>query len=274
VDEVRKAGIAIDYDPSMGVMERRAKDAREVELLRAAQRTTEQAIEMACRTIARATPRADGVLLHEGSPLTSERVRTMLDLFLLERGYSNPPSIVACGRDGGDCHDLGHGELRTGEPILVDVFPKHKESLYNGDCTRTVVHGTPTPELVRMHKVVCEAKAAAIAAVRPGATGELVHEATMSVMLKHNFERGLPTPSSPDTYISLQHGTGHAIGLDVHEPPLLDKGGPALIVGDALTVEPGLYSKKWGGVRVEDMVVVTPTGCINLNTLGEGLNWE
>jgi Xaa-Pro aminopeptidase len=274
VDEVRKAGIALDYDPMMGVMERRAKDAQEVELLRTAQRATEQAIEMACRTIARAKARADGVLLHEGSPLTSERVRTMLDLFLLERGYMNPPSIVACGKDGGDCHDHGHGELRTGEPILVDVFPKHKESLYNGDCTRTVVHGTPTPELVRMHKVVCEAKAAAIAAVRSGATGEQVHEATMSVMRKHNFERGLPTPASPETYTSIQHGTGHAIGLDVHEPPLLDKGGPALIVGDALTVEPGLYSKKWGGVRVEDMVIVTPTGCTNLNTLHEGLHWD
>jgi len=274
VDEVRKAGIPLDYDPTMGVMERRAKDAQEVELLRSAQHATEQAIEMACRTIARAKARADGVLLHEGSPLTSERVRTMLDLFLLERGYMNPPSIVACGKDGGDCHDHGHGELRTGEPIIVDVFPKHKASLYNGDCTRTVVHGTPTPELARMHKVVCEAKAAAIAAVRPGATGEQVHEATMEVMRRYGFERGLPTPTSPETYTSLQHGTGHAIGLDVHEPPLLDKGGPALIVGDALTVEPGLYSKKWGGVRVEDMVVVTPTGCTNLNTLHEGLNWD
>lgn len=273
VDEVRKAGITLDYDPLMGVMERRAKDAKEVELLRGAQRATEQAIEMACRVIARAKARADGVLLHDGSPLTSERVRTMLDLFLLERGYANPPSIVACGKDGGDCHDHGHGELRTGEAIIVDVFPKHKDSLYNGDCTRTVVHGTPTPELVRMHKSVCEAKAAAIAAVRPGVTGEQVHEATMGVMRRHGFERGLPTPTSPDTYTSIQHGTGHAIGLDVHEPPLLDRGGPALIVGDALTVEPGLYSKRWGGVRVEDMVVVTEKGCQNLNTLHEGLNW-
>lgn len=274
VDELRKAAIGLDYDPAMGVMERRAKDAKEVEFLRTAQRATEQAIEMACRTIARAKARADGVLLHEGSPLTSDRVRTMLDVDLLERGYMNQPSIVACGRDGGDCHDHGHGELRTGEPIIVDVFPKHKESLYNGDCTRTVVHGAPTPELARMHMVVCEAKAAAIAAVRPGVTGEQIHEATMGMMRKHGFERGLPTPNSPDTYTSIQHGTGHAIGLDVHEPPLLDRGGPALIVGDALTVEPGLYSRKWGGVRVEDMVVVTESGCINLNTLGEGLNWD
>jgi Xaa-Pro aminopeptidase len=69
------------------------------------------------------------------------------------------------------------------------------------------------------------------------------------------------------------HGTGHGVGLDVHEPPLLDFGGPKLVVGDALTIEPGLYCKAIGGVRVEDMVIVTADGCENLNTLPEGLEW-
>ena len=72
----------------------------------------------------------------------------------------------------------------------------------------------------------------------------------------------------------MTHGTGHGIGLDVHEPPLLDKGGPELVVGDAVTIEPGLYCKAIGGVRVEDMVVVTRDGCVSLNRLPEGLDWR
>jgi Xaa-Pro aminopeptidase len=72
----------------------------------------------------------------------------------------------------------------------------------------------------------------------------------------------------------MTHGTGHGIGLDVHEPPLLDLKGPVLVTGDALTVEPGLYGRAHGGVRVEDMVIVGVDGATNLNTLFEGLSWR
>jgi Xaa-Pro aminopeptidase len=85
---------------------------------------------------------------------------------------------------------------------------------------------------------------------------------------------GLPDDEAPDSYCAMTHGTGHGIGLDVHEPPLLDRAGPELVVGDALTIEPGLYSRAVGGVRVEDMVIVTDTGCENLNKLHEGLDWS
>ena len=85
---------------------------------------------------------------------------------------------------------------------------------------------------------------------------------------------GLPDEQAPDSYCAITHGTGHGVGLDVHEPPLLDIGGPALVVGDAVTREPGLYRRDLGGVRVEDMVVVTADGCENLNTLDEGIGWK
>ena len=109
------------------------------------------------------------------------------------------------------------------------------------------------------------AKAAAAAACRAGVTGEAVHEATQAAITAHGYAVGLPGPDAPDTYCAITHGTGHGIGLDVHEPPLLDKGGPELVVGDAVTIEPGLYCKAIGGVRVEDMVIVTRDGCQNLN---------
>ena len=85
---------------------------------------------------------------------------------------------------------------------------------------------------------------------------------------------GLPPADAGDDYLGMVHGTGHGVGLEVHEPPLLDKGGPELVVGDILTIEPGLYSKTIGGVRVEDMVVVTETGCDNFNKLPEHLDWR
>ena len=272
--ELARTGIHVECDPSMGVVERRSKDAQEIGWLREAQAQTEAAMRMACELVARAGSAADGTLMHAGEPLTSERVRAAIDRFLLDRGYSNPESIVAGGPIGADCHDHGHGALRTGEPVIIDIFPLSRATLYNGDCTRTVVHGTPHPEVVRMHSAVVAAKAAAIAAIRPGVTGEAVHAATSAVMRERGFAMGLPPAGAPNSWCGMTHGTGHGIGLDVHEPPLLAAGGPELVVGDALTVEPGLYSRAHGGIRVEDMVVVTAAGCDNLNSLPEGLDWR
>lgn len=270
---LKEAGITVICDPDMGVLGRRMKDTQEIQWLREAQNITEAAVRMACQLIARASPHSDGVLMHEGAPLTSERVRSTIDIFLLERGYSNPMSIIAGGKVAGDCHEHGHGELRTQEPVIVDVFPRNRTTFYNGDCTRTVVNGQISDELVKRHAAVVAAKAAAIAAVRAGVTGEEVHQATSAMIIKHGYAMGLPADDAPLTLVTMRHGTGHGIGLDVHEPPLLAQGGPPLLVGDVVTIEPGLYCKTIGGIRVEDMVIVTETGCDNLNELPEGLSW-
>ncbi|MCA9282113.1 MAG: M24 family metallopeptidase, partial [Phycisphaerales bacterium] len=97
---------------------------------------------------------------------------------------------------------------------------------------------------------------------------------TKKVVTGAGYKLGLPPTDAPDTFCSMAHGTGHGVGLDVHEPPLLDDGGPTLVVGECLTIEPGLYCKSIGGVRVEDMVIVTESGCDNLNTIHEGLDWS
>lgn len=272
---LREAGIDLVCDTELGVLERRGKDEQEVAALQRAQSVTEEAMALACHMVARAKPRADGVLLHDGAPLTSERVRTAVDVFLLGKGFISTSMIVAGGKQGADCHDSGTGDLRTGEPVIIDIYPMDKSSLYNGDCTRTVVHGEVPPLVAKMHAAVVEAKRAATAASVVGATGEQVHEATSAVIRRHGFEMGLPAADAPDTEVRMVHGTGHGVGLEVHEPPLLDKGGPPLVAGDALTIEPGLYCKAVGGIRVEDMVIVRKSGPPeNLNRLPEGLNWR
>jgi Xaa-Pro aminopeptidase len=272
-DLIRSSGIEVQCDLERGVIDRRAKDQQEVEHLRKSQAVTESAIEMACRLIGRAKPNADGILMHDGAPLTSERLRFEIDVHLLKHGFANPPSIVAGGKQGADCHEHGHGELLTGEPIIVDIFPQNRATRYYGDCTRTVVNGPVSETLAKMHAAVVAAKAAGMKATKAGVTGESVHREVIAVIQQHGFTTGLPKPTDPDDYCSMVHGTGHGIGLEVHEPPLLDFNGPELVIGDAITIEPGLYSKALGGIRVEDLVIVTADGCESLNRLPEGLSW-
>jgi len=272
--EMQQAGLQVVCDPEWGVLERRRKDEQEIACLQQAQRMTELAVAMACETVARARADADGVLQLDNEPLTSERLRAIIDIWLLQRGYQNPVSIVAGGPQGADCHDVGSGVLRTEQPVIIDVFPRNRETLYYGDCTRTVVHGRIPDEVTRMHAAVVVAKQAATSACRAGVTGEEVHAATSAAITGQGYQMGLPNDNSPADYCAMTHGTGHGVGLDVHEPPLLDRGGPELVVGDALTIEPGLYCRSIGGVRVEDMVIVEAAGCRNLNQIPEGLDWH
>lgn len=272
-EALRERNITIEYDPDMGVRERRSKDEQEIAWLREAQGATERAMEHACTTIARASANAQGILQHDGADLTSDRVRTMIDILLLQLGYSNGLCIVACGSEGGDCHNRGEGVIRTGESVIVDIFPQNRETLYNGDCTRCVVHGDIPDDIRDAHSAVVRAKASAIAQTRAGVTADQVHKATVASLQSDGYRMCAPDSVTDNDEFAMVHGTGHGIGLEVHEQPLVDHGGPELVTGDALTIEPGLYARSRGGIRIEDMVIVTETGCENLNTLPEALNW-
>ena len=273
VDELARRGIQVTCDRDWGVAKRRRKDAEEVAALRTVQAITEDAIRDACEFIAGADTADEGKLVDRdtGDAITSEGVKTRLDLFLIRNGCVSDGHIVAGGPQGADCHFAGTGPLRSGEPVVVDVFPRDLRSGYHGDCTRTVVHGEPPEKLVNMHAAVAAAKAAAIAAIRAGVTGESVHLAATKVLQERGYAVGFGSTGLPQGF--MPHGTGHGIGLDLKEPPLLDLGGPPLLIGDAVTVEPALYADDTGGVRLEDMVIVTADGCENLNRLPEGLAW-
>ncbi|MDA0347925.1 MAG: M24 family metallopeptidase [Verrucomicrobia bacterium] len=274
VEMIRRAGIEIEYDPDLGVLDRRQKTDEEVAFLREAQGVTEEAVELVCRMIARADADADGVLINNGQRLSSEYLRLVVDRFLMEKGYHGRPAIIAGGPPAADCHNLGWGDIKTSTPVIVDIFPSNLSTRYCGDCTRTVVHGDVPDEVLLMHAAVAEAKRNAIAATKAGVTGQSVHQVTLGTLAAHGYSSGLPAEDDPDTYCAMTCGTGHGIGLEVHEPPLLDFKGPELLVGDALTIEPGLYCKAIGAIRLEDMVVVREEGCENLNTLPEGLDWK
>ena len=218
---------------------------------------------------------ADGELREGDTVLTSEWMRQRITSFLIGKNFSNHhDSIVVTVPHVADCHHHGTGPLQAGLPVIVDIFPRDNETGYWGDCTRTAVNGEPSPELVRMHAAVVKAKDEAIAALQVGTTGDTVHQVTVASIIGSGYVMGLPPENADDGFISMRHGTGHGIGLDVHEPILLSDGGGEILANEVFTVEPGLYSARFGGVRVEDMVVVTTAGPKNLNRLPDHLDWR
>lgn len=268
---LKEAQIDVQYDPNMGVLDRRQKSEQEIEFLTQAQAVTESVMKMICELIAKSDAAADGTLQWQGQPLTSERVRAMAASEFLNRDYSlTHGAIAATAPHVADCHHRGTGPLKTGVPVIVDLFPMCNETRYWGDCTRTVVHGTPSDTVLAMHAAVAQAKVASTTALKVGNTADQVHQAGEDVLLAAGYQnhRGSLTDEA-----SIQHGTGHGIGLDVHEPILLDFGGGPLLEREVFTIEPGLYGRSDGGVRIEDMLVVRESQAQSLNQLHEGLDW-
>ena len=266
------AGIELTYDPCQGVLDRRVKSDEEIELIAKAQSVTESVMEQICATIARSRVASDGTLEDNGLSLTSERVRFMAAEAFMRRGFSmSHGAIVATTPHVADCHHAGEGPLVTGQPVIVDLFPRDDSSRYWGDCTRTVVHGQPSDRVLAMHAAVFDAKRAATEKLVAGGTAEKVHHAVIERLVAHGYRVSRGTTTDEPT---IQHGTGHGIGLDVHEPILLDDGGGELLAHEVFTIEPGLYGRSDGGVRIEDMLVVENGPARNLNRLHEGLDWR
>jgi Xaa-Pro aminopeptidase len=271
-DGLREQDVSVEADDDGVLTEIRAtKTDEEVAHVRVAQAANQAAMARAESLIETASVADDGTLVHEGEPLTSERVRRAIEFELLERGCGLDETIVACGADAADPHDRGSGPLEAGEPIIVDIFPRDKETRYHGDLTRTFCKGTPTDRIEEWYDLTAEAKAAALDAIEPGTTGEAVHAAACDVY----EDAGLPTlRADPTTETGFIHSTGHGVGLEVHELPRLAPDGGELRPGHVVTVEPGLYDPAVGGVRIEDLVVVTADGYENLTDYDERLSLD
>jgi Xaa-Pro aminopeptidase len=260
-DGLREQGIDVTADADDAVGDIRAtKTDAEVENIRVAQRANEAAMDATERLISGADVE-DGTLYHEGDPLTSEAVKTEIEVTLLRHGCALDETIVACGSDAADPHERGSGPLAAGEPVIVDIFPQDKETKYHADMTRTFCKGDPEDTVREWYDLTEAAYRAALDAVEPGVDAETVHGAACDVY----EEAGLPTLRSDEaTETGFIHSTGHGVGLDVHEGPSVAPGDDVLEPGHVITIEPGLYDPEVGGVRIEDLVVVTEDGHENL----------
>ena len=255
------AGVAVEVRNAVAG-DRLVKDDEELDALRAAQAATEAAMERVRNGLAAASVDDEGRLVDGSEVITSERVREWIDDVVTGRGAVEFEATVACGPASADPHQRGTGPIRASETLVVDIFPKFASGYY-GDMTRTFVKGEPSPEAERFHGVVHEALNAALGTVRAGVTGEAVDAAALEVI----EAAGYPTLRTGAETRGMVHGTGHALGVDLHEQPRLTAGVGELPAGSVFTVEPGLYDPDVGGVRLEDMVVVTEDGHENLNEM-------
>ncbi len=245
---------------------REIKDQREIGYIKDALKKTEEAMDMAISLIKESTIR-NGYLYNKGRPLTSEEVKKQIALYLLEQDLMAIHTIVSSGQDTAYPHKEGEGPLRANVPIIIDIFPRSLRHRYYADMTRTVVRGKASPKLRKMYEAVLGAQEKAILMIRSGVDGSTIHYALIDYFKSAGFDTG----NMDGKMQGFIHGTGHGVGLDIHEPPRINRQGDKLKAGHVVTVEPGLYYMDIGGIRLEDMVIVTEHNPINITTYPKDL---
>src|SRR5215213_3530190 len=264
-DELRARGITLTPDGKLFDGLRRAKTEEEISHIQKTQNAVEDACAHAVGILEESEIEDDGTLGWRGAPLTSELLRSEIDVELLRRGCAADGTIVAGGPQGADPHERGHGPLKAGRSIIVDIFPVDLSTRYYSDMTCTFVKGEPNEGLQEMYDAVLESQEAGLSMVRAGVNGRDIHNKVSEVLHEagyktnvHDQEEGKPLTEG------FFHGTGHGVGLEIHEAPRVSLADDELIPGDVISIEPGVYDPEVGGVRIEDLVVVTEEGCCNL----------
>ena len=235
--------------------EREAKSDKEVEMMGHALRITEKGLKRAIEVLKQSKPASGKRLRWNGKTLTSEMLRAEIDSAILRAG-GIPNGTIVAGRDQAcDPHERGFGPLYADSLIILDVFPRDAKTGYFGDMTRTVLRGRASDAQRKLWATVKAGQALALKKIRAGVDGMTIHKAIQEFFAKRRF----PTEIRKGRRVGFFHGTGHGLGLEIHEHPRLQK--VTLKDRQVLTVEPGLYYPGLGGVRLEDVVLVTKNGC-------------
>jgi len=263
-ERLRADGVALTVDDPAIKLRRRAKSDAEMEGIRRAQTAAEAGMAAAGALLGRAEA-VDGTLHVDGQPLIAESVRAALRAACEALGAPTPPDVIVASVWQGVGHDPGSGPLPAGLPIQIDLWPRDEASGCWADMTRTfVVGGEPAEEVRRQERLVHEVFEAVRAATRPGVTGRELHALTCDVFEREGYRTQRTGPGENDSE-GFQFALGHGVGLRVHEDPILGQAGhEPLVAGDVLAVEPGLWDREVGGVRFEDLLLVTDDGCETL----------
>ncbi len=241
--------------------QRETKSPVEVKKISAALMMAEVGMAEAMQVLRASKIGRDRRLMYHNVPLTSEKLRSVIDCAILQASGLAANTIVAGGQQGCDPHERGFGPLRANEPIILDIFPRSQKTGYFGDITRTVVRGRASEAVRKLYDTVLRGQTIAFKMIREGTPTRAVHQAVTDYF----DSQGYKTQRRNGRMEGFFHGTGHGLGMEIHEAPRMGMTSTGnLKAGQVVTVEPGLYYPGIGGVRLEDVALVTRTGARNL----------
>ncbi|HEX3035748.1 MAG TPA: Xaa-Pro peptidase family protein [Thermodesulfobacteriota bacterium] len=259
-DELRKLSYRVNSKKEEPFFEERTKKTpEEIEFIRDSLRKAGRAMDVAIRMISSAEIKGNKLFVNNHI-LTSEIIKGEINAELSRLGCTVSHTIVACGIHSSMPHHTGEGPIFAGQPTVIDIFPRSQENGYFGDMARTIVKGEPSKGLTKIYNMVLKGQKLGISLIKHGVKVKDVHEAIVELFRKNGFETGIINGKQQ----GFIHSTGHGLGLEIHESPRVGAIDGILEEGNVVTVEPGLYYETLGGVRIEDVVVVTKDGCLNL----------
>ncbi|MBF0447761.1 MAG: aminopeptidase P family protein [Magnetococcales bacterium] len=260
-DALRGFGLQVTPVPGQFWPQRAIKTDLEIAAIESALEITGRGLMAGIDLIAKSSIGAEGLLYLNQEILTSERVRSEINAQLVREGAQPSHTIVSGGLQGSDPHEEGSGPLPAHQPIILDVFPRVEKTGYWGDMTRTVCRGQASDRVKQAWQAVLHGQEMAFSQIKEGASGQEIHQQITDYFTAQGFVTGLVEGGRQGGFF---HGTGHGLGLEIHEPPRIGQKDQTLKAGHVVTVEPGLYYPDMGGVRLEDVVVVEKGGCRNL----------
>ncbi len=239
--------------------ERETKTRQEVAGITAGIRLAEAGLKAAVGILRQARIR-NGMVYTGTDVLTAETLRGEIEATISRLGGIAAHTIVAPGRQGADPHNAGFGPIAADQTLIIDIFPRVTRTGYFGDLTRTLVKGKAPRLVKKAFAAVRKARNYAQSVIREGASGKAIHDKVTEMLTQAGFD----TDAKANPPVGFFHGTGHGLGLEIHEPPRVSTVDQTLVSGHVVTVEPGVYYPEWGGVRLEDVVVVQKRGCRTL----------
>jgi Xaa-Pro aminopeptidase len=259
--DLRRLGLSVEVKEQGIFPQREFKTPDEVKKISAALMMAEVGLAEGIQVLKRSKIARDGKLTYHNIPLTSEKLRAVIDIAIIQAGGLAAHTIVAGGKQGCDPHERGYGVLRANEPIIIDVFPRSQKTGYFGDITRTVVKGRASEIIRKMYHTVARGQDIGFEKMRANVRGAEIHEAITDYFASQGFKTGKFKGRMQGFF----HGTGHGVGLEIHEPPRVSSSSKDILKpGHVVTVEPGLYYPELGGVRLEDMAHISKTSVRNL----------
>jgi Xaa-Pro aminopeptidase len=258
--ELDELGVRLEVEPDPFWPEREVKRRDEVRAIEASLRAAEAGLEAGLAALRACRIGRDGYLRRDGRRFTAEDLRAAVNTRILADGCVPSHTICAPGDQAVDPHEEGRGPIRAHTPVVMDIFPRSESTGYYGDLTRTVVRGRASPRLHEVYALVHEGVRLGHRSIRAGVQGRDVHASIQALFDRRGYTTGVRDGRMQGFF----HGTGHGLGLQIHEAPSIGKRPSVLRAGHVVTVEPGLYYLGLGGVRIEDVALVTATGSRNL----------